>query len=60
VIKALIIVVVVVAALAGGIFVLRSTARTGMPSAEVLERAKRRARELAEAEKRDPDNDGQR
>jgi hypothetical protein len=58
VIKAIIIIALVVAVLVGGIFVLRSSTRAGMPSAEVLERAKRRARELAAAEKRDPDHDG--
>jgi Protein of unknown function (DUF2897) len=42
--RAIIIIVLVVAVLAGGLLVLRSTARTGMPDEEVLKRAKERAR----------------
>ncbi len=45
--KALIIIVLVVALLIGGIMTLRSTRGTGMPDAEVLERARARAREQA-------------
>jgi len=36
---------------------LRSSARTGMPSRDVLERAKRRARELDSSEKDDAAGD---
>jgi hypothetical protein len=43
---ALIIIVVVVGLLVGGIMALRSSAKTGMPSREVLDRAMRRARDL--------------
>jgi uncharacterized membrane protein len=46
-VKALIIIVLVVALLIGGIMTLRSTRGTGMPDAEVLERARARAREQA-------------
>ncbi len=41
----ILIVLIVVAVLVGGLFVLRSTARTGMPDQDVLKRAKDRARE---------------
>jgi len=44
--KALIIILLVVGALVGGILTLRSSARTGMPSEDVIERAKKREREL--------------
>lgn len=50
-IKALFIIALVVAALVGGILTLRSSARTGMPSDEVIERAKKRERALEAAEK---------
>jgi hypothetical protein len=50
---AIIIAIVVAAFVAGGILKLRTTARTGMPSQDVLDRATRRARELEEAEKRE-------
>ena len=43
--------VVLVALVVGTMVTLRSSAKTGMPSAEVLERAKRRARELESSEK---------
>jgi hypothetical protein len=43
---ALIIALIVIAIVAGTIFTLKSTTRTGMPSQEVLKRASRRAREL--------------
>jgi len=48
--------VVLVALIVGTMMTLRSSAKTGMPSPEVLERAKRRARELESNEK---DNDGE-
>jgi hypothetical protein len=43
--RPIIIVLLVVAVLVGGLFVLRSTARTGMPDEDVLKRAKERARQ---------------
>jgi Protein of unknown function (DUF2897) len=51
--KAILIIAVVVAALIGGILTLRSSARTGMPSEDVLRRATQRARELEAQEKKD-------
>jgi Protein of unknown function (DUF2897) len=47
----LIIVLIVVAIVAGTVFTLKTTARTGMPSKEVLERAARRSRELEARER---------
>jgi len=52
--KAAIIVILVIAALLGGLLSLRSSGRAGMPSEEVLKRAAKRAREL-EAEEKDRD-----
>lgn len=52
-ITALIVGIIVVAFVVGGILKLRSTARTGMPSQDVLDRATLRARELEAAEKRE-------
>jgi hypothetical protein len=49
--KAIVVFVIVCAFIAGTIFALRSRAREGMPSKDVLERATRRARELEEQEK---------
>jgi hypothetical protein len=43
----------IVIAVAGTVVSLRTTARTGMPSKEVLERAAQRARELEAREKAD-------
>ncbi len=54
--KALLIIALVVGALIGGLLTLRSSSRTGMPDADVLGRASKRARELADAEK-DQKND---
>ncbi len=48
--KAVIIIALVVAVLAGGLLTLRRSGRAGMPGAEVLERAAKRAREQAAAE----------
>ena len=42
---ALIAIVVVVAVIAGAVLSLRKSAKTGMPSQDVLDRASRRARE---------------
>ena len=49
--KTLLIIGLVLAVLVGGILALRSSARTGMPSDEVLKRAAQRARELDDVEK---------
>jgi hypothetical protein len=54
-ITAIIIIVVVTAILAGTIMSLRGSARTGMPSEDVLKRATRRARELEAKEKAEND-----
>jgi hypothetical protein len=51
--KALVIIVVVVGAIVGLLFTLRSSRNVGTPSGDVLERAQRRAREQAAAEKDD-------
>lgn len=48
-----VLIVVLVAIVVGTMMTLRSSARTGMPSQDVLERAKRRARELESREKKD-------
>jgi len=42
---------IVIAIVAGTVISLRTTARSGMPSKEVLERATRRARELEAGER---------
>lgn len=55
--RALVIIALVVGALVGGILTLRSSTRTGMPSDEVVDRAKKRERELEAAEKDDEDDD---
>jgi hypothetical protein len=49
---AIIVLVVVIAFVAGTILSLRRSAKTGMPSRDVLERATRRARELEAKEKK--------
>jgi len=49
--KAIIIIALVVGALVGGLLTLRNSGRTGMPDDEVLQRAAKRAREQAAAEK---------
>lgn len=48
-----VLIVVLVALIVGTMMTLRSSARTGMPSQDVLDRAKRRARELESSEKDD-------
>jgi hypothetical protein len=50
---ALIIALVVIASMAGTAFALRKTARLGMPSKEVLERARQRSREIEARERAD-------
>ena len=52
-----IIIVVVVVVLAGTLLSLLSSTRTGMPSKDVLERAKRRERELDSREKEQGNSD---
>jgi FtsZ-interacting cell division protein ZipA len=49
--KAILIIVVVVAVLVGGLLTLRSSRNTGMPQQDVLERAKQREREQAAKDK---------
>lgn len=52
-ITVVILIVVIVALIVGTMMTLRSSARTGMPDQDVLERAKRRERELESSEKDD-------
>ena len=47
----IVVVLIVVAVLAGTIITLRTTSRSGMPSKEVLDRATQRSRELDAREK---------
>jgi Protein of unknown function (DUF2897) len=49
--KAILIVLLVVGAILGGLLTLRSSGRAGMPDADVLKRASKRADEQAAAEK---------
>jgi hypothetical protein len=44
---AAIVIVVVMVVIVGGVLSLRSSSKTGMPAKDVLDRANRRARELA-------------
>ena len=48
---AIIILLIVIALVAGTVVSLRATAKSGMPSKEVLDRATQRSRELAAHEK---------
>ena len=48
--KAIIIIILVVAVLAGGLLTLRNSGRAGLPSDDVLKRAAKRAREQDAAE----------
>jgi uncharacterized membrane protein len=52
---AVVIIIVVIALIIGTVVSLRSSAKTGMPSKDVLERATRRARELEAREKENED-----
>jgi hypothetical protein len=52
--KALVIIIVVLAVLIGGLLTLRSSRNAGMPNQDVLDRAKQRAR--AQAAKDDKDS----
>jgi uncharacterized membrane protein len=56
--KAIIVVVIVLGLLIGIIMSLRSSAKTGMPSEEVLKRATQHARELDAQEKSNQERDG--
>jgi len=49
--KTIVIIVLVAGVLIGGLLTLRNSGRTGMPDDEVLQRAAKRAREQAAAEK---------
>ena len=51
--KAILIVVIVVAVLVGGLLTLRSSRQSGMPSEDVLERAGKRARDQAKEDEAD-------
>lgn len=51
--KALIVIALVAVFIVGLLFTLRSSRNAGTPSAEVLDRAKERSREQAEADKDD-------
>lgn len=50
-------IVVVVGFLIGGLLSLRNSTKTGMPTQDVLDRAKQRARKLEEQELREQDKD---
>jgi hypothetical protein len=52
-VTAAILIVVLVVLVVGTMVTLRTSAKTGMPSKDVLERATRRARELETREKND-------
>jgi hypothetical protein len=49
--------VILVALIVGTMMTLRSSAKTGMPSRDVLDRAVRRARKLESSEERDGSDD---
>jgi hypothetical protein len=52
-VKAIIIVVLVVAVLVGGLLTLRSSRGTGMPDGEVIKRAQKRAKDQAARDDRE-------
>jgi hypothetical protein len=52
---AAIVIVVVMVVIVGGVLSLRSSAKSGMPAQDVLDRASRRARELEAQDKNDGD-----
>jgi hypothetical protein len=54
--KAFIIIVVVMAVIIGGLLTLRSTRNTGMPTQDVLDRAKGRAKEQAAKDEADSEH----
>jgi hypothetical protein len=47
---AIVLTVIILALIVGGLLTLRRSARTGMPSRDILERATRRAQELEKRE----------
>ena len=49
--KAIVFIVIVVGSIIGGLLTLRYSGRAGMPDKDVLERASKRAREQAAADK---------
>ncbi len=49
-IKAIIVIIIVIGVLVGGLLTLRRSGRAGMPDEAVLQRATKRARELAAEE----------
>ena len=51
--KTIIIFIAVIAVLGGGLLILRSSRRSGMPSEDVLKRAAQRAREQAAKDEAD-------
>jgi len=51
-IKAILIIVLVVAVLVGGLLVLRNSGSAGMPGADVMNRAKKRAQDQAAEDER--------
>lgn len=51
--KAIIIIGLAIAVILGGLLTLRSSGRAGMPDKDVLERASKRSREQAAADKDD-------
>ncbi len=55
--RAIVIIVIVIGVIVGGLLTLRNSASTGLPDDAVLKRAQQRARELAEAEKKQADKD---
>jgi hypothetical protein len=55
--KTILIVGLVIAILVGGVLTLLTSRSAGTPSAAVLERAKKRARELADAERAEDGKD---
>ena len=54
--KAIIIIILVVAALIGGLLSLRSSRNTGMPQQDVLDRAREREREQDAKDKKDAES----
>ncbi|HVC02027.1 MAG TPA: DUF2897 family protein [Steroidobacteraceae bacterium] len=56
--RAILIIALVVGSLVGGLLMLRGSTRTGMPSDEVIARAKQRERELRAGKKEHGDGDG--
>jgi hypothetical protein len=54
---AVIVIIVVLVLILGGVLSLRNSAKTGMPSQDVLDRATRRARQLDSQDKEDGGGD---